>query len=270
MSKYDARIVKEAKNLRIIDDVLFRLISTREDACQEILRTLLDDDKIIVKSVTAQKTEISMNRGIVLDALCIQEDGSLCNIEMQKTDSNNDIKRARFHASLITANHTPKKTEFEDIPNVKVLYITEYDALGNGQAVTHISRCQLYKKTYKPIDDGEDIIFAYARCKKRNGHTHLLRLFLKKDSFYDELYPALSRAIRHYKDTEKGRDEVCKSIEDYATEIATRQSIDEVVQTCIDFDKPFDEIIKYVSNRFNDIAKDYIVSRVKLLYDNNI
>ena len=66
---------------------------------------------------------------------------------MQKTDSENDIKRVRFHASIMTANNTPKGTDFDDIPNVKVLYVTEYDALGNGQAVTHISRCQLKGKS---------------------------------------------------------------------------------------------------------------------------
>lgn len=265
MANYNARTLIEAKNLRIIDDALFRLIGTRKAVCQEILRTLLDDDKLIVKSVTTQKAEVSINRGIVLDALCILKDDSLCNIEMQKVDSSNDIKRVRFHASLITANHTPKNTEFDKIPNVKILYITEYDALGNGQAVTHISRCQLHKKTYKPINDGEDIIFANAKCRKRNEHTRLLKLFLKKESFYDELYPALSEAIKHYKDTEKGRDEVCKSIEDYATDIAKEQSIDAIINTCIAHKDSLEQTVEFVKKQYAEATIEHITSRFKLL-----
>lgn len=150
--------------------------------------------------MTVQAREVSRNRKLILDALCMLGDGTLCNVEMQKADTNDDIKRVRFHASLITANHTPKDTPFGKIPNVKILYITEYDVLENKQAITHISRCQLKGKTYVPVNDGEDIILANAKSRQRNKHTHLLKLFLKNESFYDEMYPELSEAMKHFKD----------------------------------------------------------------------
>jgi predicted transposase/invertase (TIGR01784 family) len=217
---YSKKTVREAKNLRIIDDVLFRLMIEQDGVCQEILRTLLDDEELIVKSVKAQEQEVSLRREVVFDAKCILGDGTYCDIEMQKTDSENDIKRVRFHASIMTTNNTPKGTDFDDIPNVKVLYVTEYDALGTGQAVTHISRCQLKGKRYLPVDDGEDIIFAYTGSKQRNKQAYLLRLFLRKESFMDEQYPKLSAAMKHFKDTEGGQGKVCKSIELYAKEYA--------------------------------------------------
>ena len=163
---YDEQTQEKVKNLRIIDDTLFRLIAARKEVCQEILRTLLDDDKLEVVSVTPQETMVTLFRGITLDALCRLGDGTLCNIEMQKSDSNDDIKRVRFHASLITANFTPKGTKFEDIPSVKVLYITEYDALNNGQSVTHVSRCQKLNNDYVPVDDGRHYFCKYG-CKNK-------------------------------------------------------------------------------------------------------
>ena len=39
-------------------------------------------------------------------------------------------------------------------------------------------------------------------------HSRLLKLFLKSDSFYDEMFPALSNAMKFYKDTERGREAV--------------------------------------------------------------
>ena len=220
MKKYSGRIIEESKKLRIIDDALFRLIGTRKEVCQEILRNLLDDDKLIVEDVVIQKTEVSLNRELILDTLCTLGAGSLCNVEMQKSNIFDDLKRVRFHASLLTANHTPKGTDFKDIPNVKIVYITEYDVLRNGQSVTHVSRCQSDNGIYKPINDGEDIIFAYARSRQCDKYTYMLNLLLNRDVFYDELYPALSEAVRHYKVSENGVSEMCESIENFAKEYA--------------------------------------------------
>ena len=204
----DKETLEKIKPLRIIDDALFRLMASRKDVCQEILRTLLDDDNLVVIDVTPQNEMISLFRGVVLDALCKLSDGQYCNIEMQKDDRKNDIKRVRFHASLITSNKTPKGEELADIPNVKILYITTYDALGNGQTLTHISRCQRVDNKYLPVDDGEDIILANTEIKDNTKHTRLLQLFLKSDSFYDEMFPALSEAMKYYKEDERGQDTV--------------------------------------------------------------
>ena len=91
MKKYSGRIIEESKKLRIIDDALFRLIGTRKEVCQEILRNLLDDDKLIVEDVVIQKTEVSLNRELILDTLCTLGDGSLCNVEMQKSNIFDDL-----------------------------------------------------------------------------------------------------------------------------------------------------------------------------------
>ncbi len=217
---YSEKTHEEAKNLRIIDDALFRLIAQRKEVCQEILRTLVDDNELEVITANPQERLISTEREIVVDVLCRLSTGTYCNIEMQKGSSEDDIKRTRFHASIITSTKTPKGTNFCDIPTVKILYITEYDALKNNQAVTHVSRCQNISGTYVPVDDGEDIIFANTAIKDNSEQAELLQLFLEKGSFYSAKYPELSEAIRHYKESQEGVNEVCKSIENYAMEIA--------------------------------------------------
>ena len=267
MSNYALKTQEEAKRLRIIDDALFRLIAARKEVCQEILRTLLDDDKLEVVTVTPQETMVSLFRGITLDALCRLGDGTLCNIEMQKGKANDDVKRVRFHASLITANFTPKSTEFEDIPSVKVLYITEYDALNNGQSVTHVSRCQKLGNDYIPVNDGEDIIFANTAVKKEDKYSKLLQLFLKNESFDDADYPNLSKAIQHFKDTEEGRDEMCAIIENYANEIAVERAVDTMIKTCIMLDATKEKTLKMVLDEFPQISKEQISKRVTELWD---
>lgn len=41
------------------------------------------------------------------------------------------------------------------MPQVVILYITEYDALDNGQMITHVKRCMDTQEGYIPVDDGE-------------------------------------------------------------------------------------------------------------------
>lgn len=78
--------------------------------CQEILRTLLDKPELKVIRVTPQSVITSLHREIILDVLCVMENGAYMNIEMQKGSGNDDIKRNRFYASSTTAAYTPKGT----------------------------------------------------------------------------------------------------------------------------------------------------------------
>ena len=176
--------------------------------------------ELTVESVTAQSVLKSMHREVTLDAHCIVKGGKHVDIEMQKGSGNDDVLRTRFHASALTAAYTPKGTEFSDIPEVTIVYITEYDALGNGQIFTHVKRCMETGEGYVPVRDREDIYFANTAVQDESDRSHLLQLFLRKDAFEDKAYPELSRAVKYFKTTEGGYEKVCKTVEDYARAFA--------------------------------------------------
>ena len=133
---------------------------------------------------------------------------------------NDDIKRNRFYAASTTAAYTPKGTDFLDIPQVTILYITEYDALHNGQMITHVKRCMETDEGYVPVDDGEDIFFANTVVKDGSDKSELLQLFLRKDVFENAKFPKLSKAVKYFKETEGGFGKMCKTVEDYAKNYA--------------------------------------------------
>ena len=228
--QYSKAIRETAENLRIIDDAMFRLVAERKEVCQEILRTLLDRPQLKVVSVTPQCVITSLHREIILDVLCILENGTYMNIEMQKGSGNDDIKRNRFHAASTTAAYTPKGSDFADIPQVTILYITEYDALHNGQMITHVKRCMETGKAYVPVDDGEDIFFANTAVKDGSDKSELLQLFLRKDVFEDEKFPALSKAVKYFKETKGGIGEMCKTVEEYAKEYAKEYAEERILE----------------------------------------
>ena len=230
LEQYSKATRETAENLRIIDDALFRLMAERPGVCQEILRTLLDMPGIRVIRVTAQSVVKSLHREITLDALCQLENGECVNIEMQKGSCNDDVVRTRFHAAALTSAYTPKGTDFNDIPQVTILYITEYDALHNNQTVTHVKRCMQTADGYIPVFDKEDIFFANTAVKDDSDKSELLQLLLRKDVFEDDRYPELSKAIKYFKQTEGGRSEMCKTVEDYARSYAEDYAKDYAMQ----------------------------------------
>ena len=104
--------------LRPIDDTFFRLLSGRKGVCQEIIDTLLPFKGLSISKTTPQYRLIGMNRDVVLDALCEVLKGGFVNIEVQKRFDNDDLRRTRFHASLITSVFTPKSSLFSEVPDV--------------------------------------------------------------------------------------------------------------------------------------------------------
>ena len=123
--KFNKTTKEIVRRLRPIDDTFFRVIAADKEACEEMLRTFLDDDELEVLEVMPQKTITSLHREVVLDVLCRLGNGKIVNMEVQKDNKNDDIRRTRYHLSTITANLTPKGCEFKDIPDVTIVYISE-------------------------------------------------------------------------------------------------------------------------------------------------
>lgn len=66
-----------------------------------------------------------------------------------------------------------------------------------------------------PVYDKEDIFFANAEIKENSDKSELLQLFLRKNAFEDAKFPEISKAVKYFKETEGGRSEVCKTVENY-------------------------------------------------------
>jgi len=100
------------------------------------------NDQLLQKDdgVEPQKTITSLHREVILDVLCEDEYGKQFNAEVQKGNRVDAVKRCRFHAAAITAARTPKGTDFADVPDVTVIYLSDYDALGYGETLVKVKR----------------------------------------------------------------------------------------------------------------------------------
>ena len=108
MSKKEV-LQKKIEELNIMDDSLFQKMAEDKEFCEEMISTILTQ-KIKVIRVTSQNSVKNLQgRSVILDALCILEDGRTCNVEVQKANDDNHEKRVRYNTSCITANGSRNK-----------------------------------------------------------------------------------------------------------------------------------------------------------------
>ena len=78
-------LIKRVRQLRPIDDAMFKKLAESKAVCQEILRVILNDKKLIVEEVISEDSIANIfGRAVRLDALCTLGNGALCNIETER------------------------------------------------------------------------------------------------------------------------------------------------------------------------------------------
>lgn len=225
MKNYSKSTIETAARLRLIDDTFFRIAAADKAFCQEILQTILGNDKINVLEVEPQEAVTSLHREVILDVLCEDENGRQFNVEVQKGNREDDIRRCRFHMAAITAAKTPKGTDFKNIPDVTVIYLSDYDALGYGKTLVRVKRVAFVDDRREPFDDGEEIHYVNTVIKDGTPVSELMELFTRRDVVQDDRFPATTNIINYFKETGKGRKSMCDLVENYAKEYAKESKV---------------------------------------------
>ena len=204
---------EKVKDFRPIDDVFFEVLAQNLAVCQEILRVILEDSNLIVNSVITQCSEHNLyGRSVRLDALCTLGDGTKCNIEVQRSNNDDHLKRARFNASSITVKESNTGDVFNDIVELYIVYISEFDFLKGGKTIYHVDK--VLRETGTVVDDGLHEIFVNTVIDDGTDISELMACFMKKE-VKNPKFPALSAEVSRLKETEGGARAVCEVMERY-------------------------------------------------------
>lgn len=221
---------EKIKNLRPIDDVFFEVLAQNTDVCQEMLRTILEDDCLVVASVVTQSDERNIyGRSVRLDALCVLGNGTKCNIEVQRSDNDNHLKRARFNASSITVRDSQPGTTFDEILELYIVYISEFDFLKGNKTIYHLEK--VVRETGVVVDDGLHEIFVNTAIDDGTDIAELMSCFTKKE-VKNPKFPKLSSEVTRLKETDGGVQIVCEVMQQYE-KIAIQKDHVEKIQKMI-------------------------------------
>ena len=207
------------------DDLMSHVFDKNIEATELVLRIILGQD-IKVISVDGQdelKNPIVGGRDITLDVHAIDSHGKEIDIEVQGNSQGAAVERARFHSSMVDARMLKAGEEFKKLKDSYVIFIYKNDKFREGLPMYHIDR--VVRETGKPFEDGSHIIYVNGSYKGDDEIAQLMADFHQKDS-EDIHFKALADGVKHYKETEEGRDVMCESVEKYAEEREIKTKLD--------------------------------------------
>lgn len=250
-------IRQQIQKMRPIDDTFFEVLIEDKLVCQEILRVVMEDDSLEVLEVVPQRSMRNLGyRSVRLDAYCKLGDSSLCNIEVQRSNNDDQHRRARYNAASIVTKETNPGQHFHDIPNVYVVIISEFDIFRKGRMIYHTSQC--IEETGDFIFDGERRIYLNTENADNSEIGLLMKAFMQTQVDAKK-YPYMHQRIHHLKESEKGVGYMCEimkeivdeEIKEIAIRMLQKGSTIEFVSECTGLDsdcvKKIEEELRYAT-----------------------
>lgn len=201
------------RQLRLIDDDFFSKCFDNDTACvQLVLQIVLDKPDLNVVDVRTQVfVENLLNRSVRLDVLATDSEGRKFNIEIQRSDKGAGRKRARYNSSMMDVNLLEKGNDFEALPETYVIFITENDVIGLGEAIYEFERC--FVKSGKRFGDGSHILYVNGSYRDDSPVGKLMHDFSCTDPS-DMCYNVLADRARFFKESKEGIAVMCKVLDD--------------------------------------------------------
>ena len=175
------------ENLTLFDDIIFRQKAENVEFITELLRVLLEDDKLKVLKVEPQKDyRFYQQRGVILDVLCEISNKKLINVEVEKNsdDIDDDQRKVRYYSSVINVKNLYPGMKFRELPDLVSLYLTKKDNFGLGMTTYHIDRC--IRGTNKTVSNGYHEIYINAEVDDKTKIADYMKVLTSKDYVSDE------------------------------------------------------------------------------------
>ena len=180
-----------------------------------VLRAVMGNDRLRVTDVFTQQNAPNLyGRSVRFDALATDGE-AIYNVEIQRSDEGAIPRRARYNSSMIDARAVSKGTEFPDLPETYVIFITEHDIWKQGEPLYKVRRT--FENTENVFDDGAHIFYVNGECQSDNPLGRLMHDFFCTNP--DDMYSAvLADRARFFKEDERGVDTMCKVMEELYNE----------------------------------------------------
>ena len=241
-----------------MDDVFFEVLIQQPGVCEEMLRILLDCPDLIVLDIHAQHSIRNLlKRSVRLDALCHLPGNKLVNIEIQNENNTNHFKRVRYNEACVTTQATDPGTDFENIPTVYSLYVSDFDMFKQGKTIYHIRKSVI--ETDQTIDDGTLEIYANTTINDGSTIAEYLQL-LKETSIDNPKFPHLTGGVKYLKNEERGVEKMSGFLAELL-EKEVKKGVEEGIQKELQ-----KEIQKELQKNSTEIAISKICKMIELGY----
>ena len=233
--------------LRLLDDDLMKLVFDKNiEAPDFLLNIILQREDLKVLEVVAEreyKNAMAGGRSIIIDIYAVDSEGKVYDIEIQRASEGADAHRARFHSSMIDTRMLRERQKFKELHDSYVIFITEEDVIGAGLSLYHVER--VFKETGAAFGDGSHIIYVNGSYKNDEDPVGKLMHDFRCTSSIDMFYPVLAKQVKYFKETEGGKDIVCKTFEELADKRAEARAKEDARRMLAKGKLSYEEIAEY-------------------------
>ena len=165
-----------------------------------------------------------LDRSIRIDVEAKDSSGKMYNIEVQNRSDEANVRRARYHSSMIDTKLLKRGQKFSSLVDSYVIFITEQDIIGENLPIYHIDR--IVRETTADFGDGSHIIYVNASIDDKDTPLSKLMHDFKCKNADDMYYPQLASRVNTIKNTEGGRETMCKIMENLNNKAARDKQIE--------------------------------------------
>ena len=252
------RYQKTTDEMVLFDDTLFSVVFEDKDACQELIRLITGNSSVIIIENKTQFTIKNLNKhSVILDLTAKDSNGIIYAVELQKRNEMNSEHRIRYNNSLYDSLLLDKGIDYNELPDVISIFISEFDVHNIGNPIYQIN--STIDNTSFPYEEGRKIIFVNASNSDGSPISRLMDEFFNKGRISNE-FINISERVRYLKETMGGAQIMCEKMETLAKEYAAIEHT-ETVKKMIQKGYPLTEIadliplsieeIKQINNEMN-------------------
>ena len=205
------RRLKDLEQLTLLSDVFMSVVLSDRNACQHVIRILMDDPGIELVSVRTQYVISKViSHGARLDVLAEDKKGVICHLEIEGTDVADHARRTRFYGSVTDGEFLRKGRDYNELPERYIFYISRKDIWKDGYTVYEEEK--RFRQTGKKHNDGSHLIYVNAEIDDGSRIAKLMKYFKTADPF-DDSEGELSKRVRFQKTEEGGIEIMCEIME---------------------------------------------------------
>lgn len=153
----DKELREIIKQYKLFDDPMMVACFDDKATIEEVLRIILNKP-FVVKEISVQESSSpSQWHSARFDVLAMDENGKLCNIEVQQQDTKTLVKRASFYSALLVQSALKKGEDYDKLRETYVIFITETDIFNRKLPLYQIDR--MFNDNKEIFNDGAHILF---------------------------------------------------------------------------------------------------------------
>lgn len=225
------RRASEARSLNLLSNTFMMVALDDKAACQHVLRVITGISDLEVVEIRKQYRVAKLaSHDAILDILAEDKEKRLYSVEIQRSDTIDHARRTRFYGAMIDSEYLEKGSNYDELPEVYILYISEKDLWKAGKTMYEVEKH--FEGTDIKYDDGMHVTYINAEVDDGTEIAGMMKYFKETDP-QDMSQGELSKRVHFLKCEAGGYEIMCEMSEKWVAEGIQKGDLERARKTAL-------------------------------------